>query len=108
MTRSSHPSRSKSTKTADIPQVGLATPDFSVMSVNDLPSPLLRNSLTPPYWVTSTSGQPSLSMSPIATPMLYPGMSSPEPALTSAYVPSGFWRYRRLVDFDLGPPLVRK
>ena len=44
-----------------------------------VPSPLLRNSLEPPYWVTSTSGNPSLLTSPMATPMLWPAMSSPEP-----------------------------
>ena len=63
----------------------------SVMSRN-LPPPSFRSSLAPVYWVISTSGRPSLSTSPIATPMLYPSKSSPLPADASRNLPSGVCR----------------
>ena len=74
-----------------MPQPGLSRPESLVTSVK-VPLPLLRKRRMPPYCVTTTSGQPSLLTSPMATPMLWPAKSSPDPALTSWNRPSGSWR----------------
>ena len=91
--QSSHPSRSKSKNAADTDQEGSGIcPDTRGVAATTfetsakVPSQLFRHSWFGPRLVRNRSTQPSLSKSPVATPMPYPPAVIPLSFVTSANV----------------------